>query len=200
MFHFASNPDIAKAATEPDIDFWEGTYLTQNLLEAMRITDVQSLIYASGSGVYGETARRGRRTISPLLPISTYGVSKLACEAMIRAYTHMYDFQRVGFGLPTSSGHGKLMAWPMISSADYSMIRPGSNPRRWKQRKSYIHVDDVLDAILTLYDRSWERLRRLQRRHRGLRDRSPDRRPRRGASGRFRRGLHLHGRSPGLEG
>ena len=37
VFHFASNPDIAKAATQPDIDFWEGTYLTQNLLEAMRV-------------------------------------------------------------------------------------------------------------------------------------------------------------------
>ena len=38
VFHFASNPDIARAITEPDIDFWEGTYLTQNVLEAMRAT------------------------------------------------------------------------------------------------------------------------------------------------------------------
>ncbi len=36
VFHFASNPDIARAVTEPDIDFWEGTYLTQNVVEAMR--------------------------------------------------------------------------------------------------------------------------------------------------------------------
>src|SRR6476659_619227 len=34
VYHFASNPDIAKAMTEPEIDFWEGTYLTQNLVEA----------------------------------------------------------------------------------------------------------------------------------------------------------------------
>src|SRR5438128_1014585 len=49
VFHFASNPDIAKSAVHPDIDFWEGTYLTQNLLEAMRLSGVRKIIYASGS-------------------------------------------------------------------------------------------------------------------------------------------------------
>ena len=37
VIHFAANPDIAKAVKQPDIDFWEGTYLTQNILEAMRV-------------------------------------------------------------------------------------------------------------------------------------------------------------------
>src|SRR5580698_6902579 len=54
IFHFASNPDIAKAVRQPDIDFWEGTYLTQNVLEAMRQSGAKQLLYASGSGVYGE--------------------------------------------------------------------------------------------------------------------------------------------------
>src|SRR6202521_4373060 len=81
VFHLAANPDIAKAATQPDIDFWEGTYLTQNLVEAMRIAGVRRLIYASGSGVYGDTGETAvTETFSPLLPISTYGASKLACE------------------------------------------------------------------------------------------------------------------------
>ncbi len=53
-FHFAANPDIAAAVAQPDIDFWEGTYLTQNVLEAMRRNGVPRLIYASGSGVYGD--------------------------------------------------------------------------------------------------------------------------------------------------
>lgn len=54
VVHLASNPDIAKAATEPDIDFYQGTLLTQQVLEAMRQCRVQRLWYASGSGVYGE--------------------------------------------------------------------------------------------------------------------------------------------------
>src|SRR4051794_17640951 len=43
VYHFASNPDIAKAISQPDVDFWEGTYLTQNLLEAMRVCGVKRL-------------------------------------------------------------------------------------------------------------------------------------------------------------
>src|SRR5262249_46311491 len=54
VYHFASNPDIAKAISQPDIDFWEGTYLTQNVLEAMRVNGVKTIFYTSGSGVYGE--------------------------------------------------------------------------------------------------------------------------------------------------
>src|SRR5579863_7300734 len=54
VIHLASNPDIARAATEPDIDFREGTYLTSNVLEAMRVTSTERLLYASGSGVYGD--------------------------------------------------------------------------------------------------------------------------------------------------
>src|SRR5687768_11593659 len=69
-YHFASNPDIAKAVRQPDIDFWEGTYLTQNVIEAMRQAGVGRLTYASGSGVYGDTGTRPvYEDISPLLPI-----------------------------------------------------------------------------------------------------------------------------------
>src|SRR4051812_16050032 len=40
VIHLASNPDIARAISEPDIDFREGTYLTQNVLEAIRVSGV----------------------------------------------------------------------------------------------------------------------------------------------------------------
>ena len=54
VFHFAANPDIAKAMANPSVDFWEGTFLTNNVLEAMRRAGVRRLTYASGSGVYGD--------------------------------------------------------------------------------------------------------------------------------------------------
>ena len=54
VYHFAANADIAKAVSDPSIDFWEGTFLTQNLLEAMRTTGVRRIVYTSGSGVYGD--------------------------------------------------------------------------------------------------------------------------------------------------
>lgn len=158
IFHFASNPDIAKAATQPDIDFWEGTYLTQNLLEAMRVAGVRRLIYASGSGVYGDTGETAvAETYSPLRPISTYGASKLACEALICAYCHMFAMHGVAFRFANVVGprqtHG--VAYDFVRR----LLR---DPTRLEilgdglQSKSYIHVDDVLDALLLLNDRGWQ--------------------------------------------
>jgi len=98
VFHLAANPDIAKAVTQPDIDFWEGTYLAQNMLEAMRVNGVKRLLYMSGSGIYGENARVAfAENYGPCLPISTYGASKLACEALICAYCHMFDLTARAF-------------------------------------------------------------------------------------------------------
>ena len=157
VFHFASNPDIAKAATQPDIDFWEGTYLTQNLLEAMRIAKIPRLIYASGSGVYGDTGETAvTETHSPLLPISTYGASKLACEALICSYTHMFDLEGVAFRFANVVGprqtHGVAYDFVRRLLKDPTRLAILGDGM---QSKSYIHVDDVLDALLLLYDEGW---------------------------------------------
>jgi UDP-glucose 4-epimerase len=158
VFHFASNPDIAKAATQPDIDFWEGTYLTQNLLEAMRRNNVRRLIYASGSGVYGDVSDHPvEENYSPMRPISTYGASKLACEALIAAYCHLFDMHALAFRFANVVGPRQT------HGVAYDFIRRlRSDPSRLtimgdgNQSKSYIHVDDVLDALLLFADHGWE--------------------------------------------
>lgn len=154
VFHFASNPDIAKAATQPDIDFWEGTYLTQNLLEAMRVANVKRLIYASGSGVYGETGEQAvSESGTPLLPISTYGASKLACEALICSYTHMFGMQAAAFRFANVVGprqtHGVAFDFIRRLLNDPATLEILGDGR---QSKSYIHVDDVLNALLLIND------------------------------------------------
>jgi UDP-glucose 4-epimerase len=148
VYHYASNPDIAKAMTQPDVDFWEGTYLTQNLLEAMRQTGVKELVYASGSGVYGDVGDLAvTEDHAPMLPISPYGASKLACEAMIHSYTHMFDMKARVFRFANVVGgrqtHG--VAYDFIrrlreNSKKLDILGDGS------QSKSYIHVDDVIRA------------------------------------------------------
>lgn len=154
VFHFASNPDIAKAATQPDIDFWEGTYLTQNLLEGMRQTGVSRLIYASGSGVYGETGDTAvDENFSPLRPISTYGASKLACEALMTAYAHMFGLRGAAFRFANVVGprqtHGVAFDFirRLIRQPEHLAILGDG-----RQSKSYIHVDDVLNALLLIHD------------------------------------------------
>ena len=151
VFHLAANPDIAKAASFPDIDFWEGTYLTQNVLEAMRATGAKSIIYTSGSGVYGENSSTAfREDYGPCIPISTYGASKLAGEALVSAYCHLFDMNGLAFRFANVVGSCQT------HGVGYDFVRRlRQDPRRLqilgdgKQSKSYIHVDDVLSAIFS---------------------------------------------------
>lgn len=159
VFHLAANPDIAKAVTQPDIDFWEGTYLTQNVLEAMRVNGTRRILYTSGSGVYGENpAVAFAEDYGPCVPISTYGASKLACEGLIAAYCHMFDLVGRAFRFANVVGprqtHGVGYDFVRRLKADPTQLRilgDGS------QKKSYIHVEDVLAAIRLAEERAREK-------------------------------------------
>lgn len=150
VFHLAANPDIAKAVTQPDIDFWEGTYLMQNVLEAMRINNVQKILYTSGSGVYGEVSGIAfAESYGPCVPISTYGASKLACEGLIAAYCHMFGMTGRVFRFANVVGPRQT------HGVGYDFIRRlRTDPTKLRilgdgtQCKSYIYVDDVLAAML----------------------------------------------------
>ncbi|MCE1166102.1 MAG: NAD-dependent epimerase/dehydratase family protein [Bacteroidetes bacterium] len=149
VYHFASNPDISKALTQPDIDFWEGTYLTNNIVEAIRRNGIKKLIYASGSGVYGDTGyNEAGEDYRPMVPISTYGASKLAGEALLSSYCFMFGLNAAAFRFANVVGpnqtHGvgydfinKLIKNP----AELDILGNGT------QSKSYIYVYDVLNAI-----------------------------------------------------
>jgi UDP-glucose 4-epimerase len=151
IFHLAANPDIAKAVTQPDIDFWEGTYLTQNVIEAMRVTGARKIFYTSGSGVYGENPSVAfREDYGPCVPISTYGASKLACEALIASYCSMFGLCGRAFRFANVVGgrqtHGVGYDFIRRLKADPTRLRILGDGT---QRKSYIHVDDVLEALFT---------------------------------------------------
>ena len=150
VFHLAANPDIAKAVTEPEIDFYEGTLLTQNVLEGMRRNGVGKIFFTSGSGVYGENATLAfPEDYGPLIPISTYAASKLASETLMAAYCHMFGLVARIFRFANVVGPRQT------HGVGYDFIRRlAADPRRLRilgdgsQSKSYIHIDDVLDAIL----------------------------------------------------
>jgi UDP-glucose 4-epimerase len=156
VFHLAANPDIAKAVTQPDIDFWEGTYLTQNVLEAMRLNNVQKLLDTSGSGVYGEVPGIAfAENYGPCVPISTYGASKLACEGLIAAYCHMFGMTGRVFRFANVVGprqtHGVGYDFIRRLRADPTKLRILGDGT---QCKAYIHVDDVLAAMLMVLNKN----------------------------------------------
>ena len=155
VFHLAANPDIAKAATQPDIDFWEGTYLTQNVLEVMRVTGAGKILYTSGSGVYGENPQVAfAEDYGPCVPISTYGASKLACEGLIAAYCHMFELVGRAFRFANVVGprqtHGVGYDFVRRLKADPTRLRILGDGT---QKKSYIHVEDILAAIRRVNER-----------------------------------------------
>lgn len=149
VIHLAANPDIAKAVTTPDIDFWEGTYLTQNILESVRLNKVSYMLYTSGSGVYGERPNISfAESFGPCFPISTYGASKLACEALISSYCHMFELRARAFRFANVVGpsqtHGvgyDFLNRLLLEPGKLKILGDGS------QCKSYIHIADVINAI-----------------------------------------------------
>src|SRR5579871_93120 len=153
VIHLASNPDIAKAVEEPSIDFWKGTYLTANVVEAMRIAGVKNILYASGSGVYGDQGvREVHETFGPMIPISTYAASKLAGEALLASYCHMFGFHARAFRFANVVGARQTHGVGL----DFTR-RLMENPRQLRilgdgtQSKSYIHVLDILEAVRTAH-------------------------------------------------
>jgi UDP-glucose 4-epimerase len=151
VIHLASNPDIARAATEPAVDFDQGTLLTHLVLEAMREDPgARRILYASGSGVYGDLGEiPAHEDHGPLNPISTYGASKLAGEAMISSYCHMFGFTGCVFRFANVVGprqtHGVGLDFVRRLAGDPDTLRILGDGR---QSKSYIHVLDVVEAAL----------------------------------------------------
>ncbi len=151
VIHLASNPDVAAAANNPLIDFDHGTLLTQNVVEAMRRSACDLVLYASGSGVYGDLGEReGSEDYGPLIPQSTYGASKLAGEALIASYCYMFGLQGIAFRFANVVGprqtHGVGYDFVRRLLADPTMLNVLGDGN---QSKSYIHGSDVVTAVLT---------------------------------------------------
>lgn len=149
VYHFAANSDIARAQQEPAIDFLNGTIPTHNVLEAMRISGVKRIVFTSGSGVYGEIGSTPvPENYDRMIPISTYGACKLACESLISAYSFMFDITGTVFRFANVVGPNQT------HGVSYDFIqRLAKDPIELKifgdgsQSKPYVHIEDVLKAF-----------------------------------------------------
>jgi len=152
IFHFAANPEVRIGSTDPAVHFQENLLVTFKLLEAARMSGgTKIVVFASTSTVYGEaTQMPTREDYGPMLPISTYGASKLGCESLISSYAYTHGLRglilRLGNCVGERSGHGVI--------ADFIM-KLKSNPTELEilgdgtQTKSYVHVSDFVTGALT---------------------------------------------------
>jgi len=150
VFHLAANP-IVKIGTDTKIYYDQNVLSTYNLLDAMRNSKTcKKIIFASTSTIYGESKIMPTpENYAPLQPISIYGGTKLACEAIISGFGHMFDISCVTLRLANivgeKSSHGIIHDF---------VIKLKENPRvleilgDGKQMKSYLHIDDCISAMM----------------------------------------------------
>jgi len=160
VFHLAANADVRFGVEHPRKDLDQNTIATFNVLEAMRATGARRIAFASTGSIYGEASVIPTPEHSPF-PVQTslYGASKLAGEGLIQAYCEGFGFQSWIFRFVSILGerytHGHVVDFYRSLRADPSRLRVLGNGR---QRKSYLYVQDCIDAILVALDRATEKV------------------------------------------
>jgi len=154
VFHLAANPEVRVAEIDPSVHLHENLLTTFNVLEAMRKSSTAKLIvFFSSSTIYGEPAEfPTEEDYGSLLPISVYGASKLGCESLISAYSHTFGIRGLIFRLANIVGgrsrHGVVVDF---------IRKLRNNPRELEvlgdgeQTKSYLHVEDLIEAVFLAF-------------------------------------------------
>jgi UDP-glucose 4-epimerase len=159
VWHLAANSDIQAGGRDPDVDLRLTFLTTYNVLRAMQPAGISQIVFASTSAIYGELDGPLREDSGPLFPVSNYGAMKLASEGIISAALEQFlkrawicRFPNVVGGRAT---HGAI----------YDFIKKlRANPRELevlgdgKQEKPYLHVNELVDAMLWIREKSGERL------------------------------------------
>jgi UDP-glucose 4-epimerase len=149
VFHFAANPEVRLSTTNPEVHFNENIVATFNLLEAMRLKDVKSIIFASSSTVYGEPEEIPVSENAPIKPVSVYGASKAACENLMHAYSKLYEFNVLILRYANIIGprlrHGVLYDLLIKLSKNKEVLEVLGDGT---QVRSYLHVRDAVEATL----------------------------------------------------
>jgi UDP-glucose 4-epimerase len=150
VFHLAANPDVRAGIANTSLDLKMGTLNTYNVLEAMRLNGISKIVFASSSTVYGEAGTRNvAETYGPLLPISLYGASKLACEGFISAFCHLFNMQTWIFRFANVVGeglsHGVIFDFINKLKKNPSELEILGDGR---QQKPYLYVGDCIEGIL----------------------------------------------------
>lgn len=160
VWHMAANSDIAAGTEDLGIDLRDTFMTTVATLATMKSHGIRRLAFASSSAIYGDHgARRVAENDGPLLPISNYGAMKLASEAAISAAVESHLERAWIFRFPNVVGgrgtHGVLYDFLNKLEADPSVLNVLGNGT---QRKPYLHVADLVDAMLHIAENGKERV------------------------------------------
>lgn len=160
VFHLAANADVRFGTNHPHKDLEQNAIVTFNVLEAMRINKIKRLAFASTGSIYGESEVIPTPEHAPF-PVQTslYGASKLAAEGLIQAYCEGFNFQSYIFRFVSILGerytHGHVFDF-------YKQLLQNPNQLTvlgdGKQRKSYLYVQDCLNAMLCAIENTKDKI------------------------------------------
>ncbi len=152
VFHYAANPEVRHSVREPLDHYHQNLTATMNVLEAARKMGVEVVVFASSSTVYGDPEKLPTPEDHPLRPISVYGATKAAAEIMCQTYARLYGVKCLVLRYANIVGprlrHGVIYDF---------IMKLRKNPHRLEilgdgtQRKSYLYIDDAIDATMTAY-------------------------------------------------
>ncbi len=160
VFHLAANADVRFGTDHPGRDLEQNTIATYNVLESMRFSGIKKIAFSSTGSVYGEALVVPTPEDGPF-PIQTslYGASKAAGEALIAAYCEGFGFQSWIFRFVSILGerytHGHVFDFFQKLKTDPTRLPVLGNG---KQRKSYLYVQDCIDAILMAMDKATDKV------------------------------------------
>lgn len=160
VFHLAANADVRFGTDHPRKDLEQNTIVTYNVLEAMRANGINKIAFSSTGSVYGEAPVIPTPENGPF-PIQTslYGASKAACEGLISAYCEGFGFQSWIFRFVSILGerytHGHVFDFYRQLKNDPSTLKVLGDG---KQRKSYLYVQDCIDAIFVACEKASEKV------------------------------------------
>jgi UDP-glucose 4-epimerase len=148
VWHLAANPEVRLGAENTYVHLEQNVIATYNVLEAMRLHGVRRILFTSTSTVYGDAEQLPTPEEYPTIPISLYGASKLACEALIASYCHTFEMQawiyRFANVIGRRSGHGVIYDFVQklrTNPVELEILGDGT------QTKSYIYISDCIEAM-----------------------------------------------------
>lgn len=156
VFHLAGNADVRSGTAQPRRDLDQNTIATFNVLEAMRANGVRRIVFSSTGSIYGDATMFPTPEDAPFpMQTSLYGASKLAGEALIQAYGEGFGFEGLIFRFVSILGerysHGHVFDFYKSLRGNPGELRVLGDGR---QRKSYLYVEDCIDAILTVVEKA----------------------------------------------
>jgi UDP-glucose 4-epimerase len=149
VFHLSANPEARRGLEQPMLDLEQGTLATHTVLDAMRRTGVKGLVLASSGSVYGLARQACREGDLGALPISLYGASKLASEALVSAYVECFGITswifRLGNVIGPRATHGAAFDFLTRLKQDSEQLTVLGDGN---QSKPYVYVADAVEAML----------------------------------------------------